>query len=120
MATAKCPSEHDEQCAFVQWWRRTQPDDLFAIPNGGSRSKSQAGKLKAEGVMAGVADLYAPSRRLWIEFKRVCAGTLSQEQKDFLARRLRDGDRAMVAWGCEDAIHQVTHGERASHARPKK
>lgn len=30
---------------------------MFAIPNGGARSKATAGKLKAEGVVAGVADL---------------------------------------------------------------
>ena len=32
------PSEHEEQCLFVQWVRRTFPSvRIFAIPNGGSK-----------------------------------------------------------------------------------
>lgn len=52
--------EHDLQCACVQWFRLQYPaltNRLFAVPNGGARSKATAGKLKAEGVLAGVADL---------------------------------------------------------------
>lgn len=52
--------EHDLQCACVQWFRLQYPklrNRLFAVPNGGARSKAQAGKLKAEGVVAGVSDL---------------------------------------------------------------
>lgn len=106
-------SEHYEQVAFVSWWRKTQPDMLFAIPNGGARSKPQAGKLKAEGVKQGVHDLFAPERYLWIEMK-VPGGRLSPSQRDFGTRMLAAGYRVMVAWGCADAIEQVKHGERAS------
>ena len=30
---------------------------MFAVPNGGHRSKTEAARLKAEGVVAGVSDL---------------------------------------------------------------
>lgn len=47
---------------------------LFAVPNGGSRNKAEAARLKAEGVLSGVADLILlkPNRRygaLLIELK---------------------------------------------------
>lgn len=52
--------EHNIQCACVRWFNLQWPQYrglLFAVPNGGARSKATAGKLKAEGVVAGVADL---------------------------------------------------------------
>lgn len=45
-------------CVF--WFRRQYPRlarVLFAVPNGGARSRVTAAILKAEGVVAGVADL---------------------------------------------------------------
>ena len=52
--------EHNIQAACVRWFNLQWPQYrglLFAIPNGGARSKATAGKLKAEGVVAGVSDL---------------------------------------------------------------
>lgn len=52
--------EHNIQAACVRWFNLQWPEYrglLFAIPNGGARSKATAGKLKAEGVIPGVADL---------------------------------------------------------------
>ena len=52
--------EHQLQCACVRWFAYQHPELnglLFAIPNGTYRNKATAGKLKAEGVVAGVADL---------------------------------------------------------------
>ena len=52
--------EHLLQCACVRWFAYQWPEYrgiLFAVPNGGARSKATAGKLKAEGVVPGVADL---------------------------------------------------------------
>ena len=74
--------EHQHQVAFfeivsVKYMRKYPFLDklLFAVPNGGHRSKAQAGKLKAEGVKSGVSDilLLAPSRGynfLCIEMKQ--------------------------------------------------
>lgn len=49
-------------------------DYLFAVPNGGKRNAREAGRMKAEGVKAGVSDLLLPVARrgfhgLWIEMK---------------------------------------------------
>ena len=52
--------EHDLQCGCVKYFRSQYPmiaNLLFAVPNGGFRNKATAGKMKAEGVTAGVADL---------------------------------------------------------------
>ncbi len=44
----------------VRWFRIQYPKlrlNLFAVPNGGARLKTEGGILKGEGVTAGVADL---------------------------------------------------------------
>lgn len=61
-ATRKRPAEeeHRIQCACVRWFSLQYPrlhGRLFAVPNGGRRDAVTAAKLKAEGVVAGVADL---------------------------------------------------------------
>ena len=54
---------HDEsnlQRSCVAWFRMQYPEHaemLFAVPNGGGRSRTEAAIMKAEGVTAGVADL---------------------------------------------------------------
>ena len=53
--------EHHLQTQCVAWfdWQYAPLRRLlFAIPNGGKRSKAVAAKLKAEGVRAGTADLF--------------------------------------------------------------
>jgi hypothetical protein len=45
------------QC--LRWfWLQYPKHTLFAIPNGGKRSVIEAGIMKAEGVLAGVADCF--------------------------------------------------------------
>ena len=60
--TRKRPAdeEHRIQCACVRWFNVQYPKlhgRLFAVPNGGRRDATTAAKLKAEGVVPGVADL---------------------------------------------------------------
>ena len=57
---AKRDDEHRLQVACVRWFRYRYPNlaqRLFAVPNGGRRDSVTGAKLKAEGVLAGVADL---------------------------------------------------------------
>lgn len=52
--------EHRIQTACVRWFRLKYPHlfaRLFAVPNGGRRDGVTGARLKAEGVLAGVADL---------------------------------------------------------------
>jgi VRR-NUC domain len=106
--TERIPSEHEEQREFVRWFRQTYPGvRIFAIPNGGARSPSVAGRLKAEGVSKGVPDLYIPALRTWVEMKRTKGGSVSPEQKDWHIYLQGIGDFVIVAKGHEDAQRQI-------------
>ena len=97
-------TEHEEQSLFVQWFRRTYPGvRIFAIPNGEQRSPSVACRLKTEGVMRGVPDLFIPAWGLWIEMKRTKGGVVSVEQADWIEYLQGLGYAAGVCRGCDEA-----------------
>lgn len=101
-------SEHLEQARFVSWFRKTFPDvRILAIPNGGSRSKSQGGKLKAEGVSAGVPDLLIPNGMVWVEMKRSKGGSVSAAQRDWHCYLESIGHTVIVGYGFEDARTKI-------------
>ena len=101
-------SEHVEQREFISWFRQTFNDvKIFAIPNGGARSKSVALQMKLEGVLPGVPDLCIPKWHLWIEMKKV-GGHLEDNQRDMIGYLVREcGDNALVCYGFEDAKENV-------------
>ena len=102
------PSEHDEQVGFINWFRTKFPKVLiFAIPNGGKRSISAGKKFKAEGVVAGVPDLFIPEWNLWVEMKRESGGRLSPDQKEMIAYLERIGHCVVVGKGARDASKQI-------------
>ena len=108
MTEERIPTEHEEQRELVRWFRQTWPDvRIFAIPNGGARSKATAAKLKAEGVVAGIPDLFIPAWRLWIEMKRTKGGSLSKEQKDCITYLKSEGYQVIVGRGDNDARAKV-------------
>lgn len=106
--TDQLPSEHWEQAQVVSWFRRKyDPVRIFAIPNGGWRSKATAIKLKVEGVSRGVPDLFVPQFGLWIEMKRIKGGRLSPEQKDWITYLEEAGNAVLVCYGHEHAIQEI-------------
>lgn len=89
-ATRHEESHLQRQC--VAWFRLQYPKLarlLFAVPNGGGRSKVEAGIMKAEGVTAGVSDLILLVPRgghgaLCIEMKTDSRGSRQSEaQKEW-------------------------------------
>lgn len=115
---AQSGTEHGEQSALFAWANRaayvgiTLADDmaayampcidpskplalpellwLHAIPNGGERTRSSAGNMKAEGVKPGVADIFWPvpssgKHGLYIEMKRRngVPSDVNDKQRDF-------------------------------------
>ncbi len=112
-------SEHAEQVALFQWARQAAQSGehpelalMFAIPNGGARNRATAGRLKAEGVVAGVPDVCLPVARktahsLWIELKATHGGRVSPAQRAFMDRLWGEGHHVVVAFGwlaARDAI----------------
>lgn len=84
---------------------------FHAIPNGGARSKATAGKLKAEGVLAGVPDYFLPAARgpwhgLYLELKAE-GGRPSPAQRAFAESVLREGYAAVFCVGWQDAANAI-------------
>jgi hypothetical protein len=82
---------------------------FYAIPNGGWRHKVTAAKLKLMGVMPGVPDLCFPMPRcgyhgLYIELKRQKGGTVSDNQKIWIAALSNNGYRVEVCRGADEAM----------------
>lgn len=104
MAKSLIPSEHAEQVTFVAWFKLTYPNVLiFAIPNGGLRNVVTAKKLKMEGVVPGVPDLFVPEWKLFIEMKKSKGGRVSTEQKNIIKHLRKCGYQAEVCNGFDDA-----------------
>lgn len=110
-------SEHSEQVLLINWVRAQQKADprlalLFAIPNGGARNAATGRRLKAEGVLAGVPDLFlpVPSRNfhgLFIELKTADGGRASPAQKAVISKLLGQGYKAEVCHGHQSAIKTI-------------
>lgn len=108
------PKEHEEQVRVVSWCNLMTDrgcgdyDLIYAIANGGARSKATAGKLRAEGVKRGVPDLCLPVQRggygaLYIEMKREKGGQVRKTQSDYMDRLTRAGNKCVVCHGAEEA-----------------
>lgn len=106
--------ESDIQIACVRWFRYRFPRYarlLFAVPNGGARNAVTASILKAEGVVAGVADLLllVPSKGfhgLAIEMKRP-TGRQSVSQREWQEDVTREGYRYAVCRSVTDFMDEV-------------
>lgn len=101
-------SEHNEQVGFVTWFYLKFPEILlFAIPNGEYRNISVAKKLKQEGVVPGVPDLFIPEWKLWIEMKQMKGGVVSKEQERIHTYLRGIGHTVIIGYGAEDASRKV-------------
>ena len=114
MPRIKPPSEHEVQKQLIRVFRFKYPklaDCLIAIPNGGLRHVRVAAKLKAEGVRAGVSDLFLTVPRgdkhgLWLEMKTK-GGRLTDHQKDWFEIQERQGYATAVAFTADEGIEKI-------------
>lgn len=94
-------------------------DYLYHIPNGGSRNKIEAGKLKGMGAKAGVSDLHLPLPMhgrpgLWIEMKKPYRDSKdknypTKEQRTWLNRMRRAGYLTAVCYSWFEARQIIQH-----------
>lgn len=110
-------SEDTEQINVIQWakWNVGKYPELkwlHHVPNGGSRNKQEAVKLKQMGVKAGVSDLCLPYPKgiycgLYIEMK---FGNNRQQdtQKEFLADMAAAGHFVATCYSAEEAVSIIT------------
>ena len=107
--------EHTLQSRCVRWFRLTHRDmvhNLFAVPNGGYRTKTTAASMKAEGQLSGVADLILLKRKgtcgaLLLEAK-VKGNYQSANQKIWQERIEADGYEYRIFHTLEEFIEIVT------------
>lgn len=105
------PTEAQEQMTLFSWaamqsGKYPELNLLYHVPNGGSRHKAEAGRLRAEGVKAGVPDLCLPVARgqyhgLYIELKRQRGGRTSGSSIGVAGRSFGAGlqSRALLRLG---------------------
>jgi len=121
--------EHDQQVLLFQWidLMKGQIPELelvFAIPNGGHRHKAVAAKLRAEGVRAGIPDIFIACPReiitggyqvgpraesfggLFIELKAGKNKT-TESQDEWIFRLKNAGYKVAVCYGFEEAKREI-------------
>lgn len=111
------PTEAQEQTTLFQWaammcGRWPELRLLHHCPNGGSRNPIEAHNLRLQGVKPGIPDIFLPCARngyhgLYIELKRRKGGRVSEEQREMLAALNRQGYRAEVCKGWEEAKNVI-------------
>lgn len=111
------PTEAQEQMTLFSWaqlqsGKYPELNLLFHVPNGGSRNKAEAGRLRAEGVKAGVPDLCLPVPRgkchgLFIELKRQRGGRIAPEQTSWLEELMKQGYSVAICKGWKSAADVI-------------
>ena len=109
-------SESAEQKAFFRWWHLMQASRwynvvCFAVPNGGARDAITGARMKQEGVLAGVPDIFlarsACGRHgMFIEMKTK-RGRISERQRDLFPLLEAAGYAVVVARGWKEAADAV-------------
>lgn len=111
------PTEAQEQKALFEWaeWARHRYPELalmFHVPNEAKRSYALGNEMKAQGMKAGVPDLFLPVARgeyhgLFIELKRVRNYKLSDVQRKWLGDLTRQGYKAVMCRGWGEASRMI-------------
>lgn len=111
-----CGSEENEQEKVIQWSENKasvwpQLKLLYHVPNGGSRNRVEAAKLKRMGVKAGVPDLVLPIPMggyagLYIEMK-VGSNKPTKRQQEWIECLKMYGHRVQTCYCANEAIETI-------------
>jgi len=117
-------NESEHQQALFAWSKLMQAQIpelalLHSIPNGGKRNIREAIRLKKEGALAGVSDVFLPVARggyhgLYVELK-VKGGVVSRSQRWWIAETTKQGYLAKVCYGWLEAgevIEEYLRGDK--------
>ncbi len=114
---ADIPTEAQEQKALFEWARwaggkHPELNLLYHVPNGGSRNVIEAHNLRLQGVRPGVPDICLPVPKgryhgLYIELKRRKRGVVSDDQRAWIYCLNRNGYRAVVCKGWDEAREEI-------------
>lgn len=102
------------QIACVNWFRAQFPMYvIYSVPNGGKRTRVEAGILKAEGQLSGVSDLVVmfgnkEYHSLYIEMKTE-KGRQSENQKAFERKCKIFKFKYVICTSLEEFIHEVNN-----------
>lgn len=106
-------TEQENVISWANWHLREYPELkwLHHIPNGGERNKAEAARFKAQGVKAGVSDLFLPAAHggyfgLYIEMK-YGKNKPTKQQAEFMKDMLFAGYKTKVAYSAEEAIDEL-------------
>ena len=115
--TIACPTEYEEQVAFVEWLE-LKGLKFSAIPNSTfTKSWNQKRKNTATGLRAGLPDMLiivppgrsSPGGLAFVEMKRKQGGVLSPYQKEWIeALNACKFVEARVCYGHEEAISFIS------------
>lgn len=119
------PVQHESelQKACVTWFRLQYPQYLlFSVPNGGSRNAIEAKRLKAEGVIPGVADLQllfgnGQYNSLFIEMK-YGKNKQSGEQVNFQLYCIKHNYKYAVCYSFDEFVSLVSKYLKPSLVTP--
>ena len=135
------PTEDTEQMCLFRWadaqsGKYPELSLMYHIPNGGKRTKAEAGRFRAMGVKSGVPDIFLPHgfhvldfvgpgqfnfdgtqyavtetryNGLYIELKRQRGGTVSATQKQWISALRNAGYAVEVCKGWEAAAAVITN-----------
>lgn len=106
-------TEQENVISWANWHLREYPELkwLHHIPNGGKRNAAEAARFKAQGVKAGVSDLFLPAAHggyfgLYIEMK-YGDNKPTRQQAEFMKDMLFAGYKTKVAYSAEEAIDEL-------------
>lgn len=100
----QCARAHEVRYPALRW--------LFAVPNAAKRTRWERGRALAEGMRAGVPDLWMPYRigdcpGVVIEMKRTEGGVVSPEQREWIDHLVSQQWRAVVCKGAVEGWRQL-------------
>ena len=118
-------SEHQEQVALFNFLRTMEGQHpmlkwIHSVPNGGHRAMTTAKKMKAEGVKAGVLDVFVPATKwkiIGVGFKKYLPGlyiemkfgknTMTDNQHEFADFVTEQGYLVKVCYTWIDAAKEI-------------